>query len=536
MYSAYLIWLLLIPLILSLLVFAVRWLGRATRRVVEALHLICVTLVLVLSLVVVQGVLVQGTVIALGNWLHVDSLGAIFVLIVGLVGFLVGLYSISYIRNDLETGEFDNAKMSIYYGLFSLFLFTMLLVVTSNNIIMMWVAVEATTLGSAFLVGIYGKRSSLEAAWKYIVICTVGIGFGLYGTILVYADAVNVMQEPRLAALWTEIVKNAQALDPALLKLSFVFVLIGFGTKAGLFPMHAWLPDAYTEAPSPVTALLSAVLLNCSLFVIFRFSTITNLGIGPAFSQTLFLVFGTLSVGAAVFFMFMQRDIKRLLAYSSMENAGLIILAFGLGGPAGIAAGLLQLLNQSLVKALLFCTSGNILIKYRSWNLDKVRGMLQVAPVTSLILIAGALALVGAPPFNIFVSKFLIISTGMQVGYAWLMIICLILLMVAFTAFFRVIGSAVFGDKPEGVARGDVRAFSLVAPLAILLIMILILGLYMPPQLATLLNGATNVAMTGNSTSQVAGASFWQSSPALPTGLIQAEAFFAPLANLLPWK
>jgi hydrogenase-4 component F len=536
MYSTYLIWLLLIPLILSILAFAARLVGGASRGLIEILHLICVTLVLVLSLVVVQGVLVQGTVVALGNWLHVDSLGAIFVLIVGVVGFLVGLYSISYIRNDLETGELDNPRMSLYYGLFSLFLFTMLLVVTANNIIMMWVAVEATTLGSAFLVGIYGKRSSLEAAWKYIVICTVGIAFGLYGTILVYADSVNFIQEPRLAALWTEIVKNAQALDPTLLKLSFVFILIGFGTKAGLFPMHAWLPDAYTEAPSPVTALLSAVLLNCSLFVIFRFATITNQGIGPAFTQTLFLVFGTLSVGAGVFFMFMQRDIKRLLAYSSMENAGLIILAFGLGGPAGIAAGLLQLLNQSLVKALLFCTSGNILIKYRSWNLDKVRGMLQVAPVTSFMLIAGAAALVGAPPFNIFISKFLIISTGMQVGYAWLMILCIILLMVVFTAYFRVIGSAVFGDKPEGVAKGDVRAFSLVAPLAILLVMILILGLYLPPQLITLLNGATGIAMTGNPTSQVTANSFWQSSPALPSGLIQARAFFVPLANLLTGK
>ena len=535
MYSTYLIWLLLIPLILSLLAFATRWLGKATRRVVEILHLVCVTLVLVLSLVVVQGVLVQGVVVALGNWLHVDSLGAIFVLIVGVVGFLVGLYSISYIRNDLETGEFDNNKLTIFYGLFSLFLFTMLLVVTANNIIMMWVAVEATTLGSAFLVGIYGKRSSLEAAWKYIVICTVGIGFGLYGTILVYADAVNVLQEPRLAALWTEIVKNAQALDPTLMKMAFVFVLIGFGTKAGLFPMHGWLPDAYTEAPSPVTAMLSAVLLNCSLLVIFRFATIVNGCIGPAFTQTLFLVFGTLSLGAGVFFMFMQRDIKRLLAYSSMENAGLIILAFGIGGPAGIAAGLLQLLNQSLVKALMFCTSGNILIKYRSWNLDKVRGMLQIAPVTSLLLICGMLALVGAPPFNIFISKLLIISAGLQVGYVWLMILCLLLLMVVFTAFFRVLGSAVFGDHPEGIAKGDVNILAL-APLAILLVIILVLGIYIPPQLITLLNGATGVAMTGDPASQVAGASFWQNSPALSTGLTQAKAFFAPLANLLPWK
>ena len=226
-----------------------------------------------------------------------------------------------------------NHRLSFYYGLFSLFLFTMLLVVTSNNIIMMWVAVEATTLGSAFLVGIYGQRSSLEAAWKYVIICTVGVAFGLYGTILVYSDAVNFLQEPGAAVLWTEIVQNAKALDPTLLKLAFVFVLIGFGTKAGIFPMHAWLPDAHSEAPSPVSALLSAVLLNCALLVVIRFSIILNQGIGPDFTQNIFLVFGALSVAASALFMFVQRDIKRLLAYSSVENIGLIVLGFGIGRP-----------------------------------------------------------------------------------------------------------------------------------------------------------------------------------------------------------
>ena len=260
------------------------------------------------------------------------------------------------------------------------------------------------------------------------------------------------MQVPGTAVLWTEILKNAKALDPSLLKMSFVFVLIGFGTKAGLFPMHAWLPDAHSEAPSPVSAMLSAVLLNCALLVIFRFAIITNLVIGPAFTQTLFLIFGTLSVAAAAFFMFVQRDIKRLLAYSSMENIGLMVLAFGLGGPVGIFAGLLHALNHSLVKALMFCTTGNILIKYRSRNLDQVKGMLQAIPATSVLLFLGALALVGTPPFNIFLSKFLIITSGLQ-NYIWLMLLCLLLLAVVFAAFFRVISSTLFGEKPEGMAE-----------------------------------------------------------------------------------
>ncbi len=533
MQTVYLIWLLLIPLILSLVAFAARWLGRSARQVVEVIHLVSVTAVLGLCLVTVKDVLQTGVVFSLNNWFHVDAMGAIFLFIIGLVGFLAGLYSIGYVRHDLETGEFDDNKLCNYYGLFSLFLFTMLLVVTSNNIIMMWVAVEATTLGSAFLVGIYGHYSSLEAAWKYVIICTVGVAFGLYGTVLIYSDAVNVMQTPGSAVLWTEIVKYAKSFDPALLKMAFVFVMVGFGTKAGLFPMHAWLPDAHSEAPSPVSALLSGVLLNCALFIIVRFSIITNLAIGPQFSQTLFLIFGTISVAAAAFFMFVQRDIKRMLAYSSMENIGLVVLAFGLGGPAGIFAGLLQALNHSLVKSLMFCTTGNILIKYRSRSLDQVRGMLQTIPVTSLLLMCGAFALVGVPPFNIFVSKFFIITTGLGYGHIWLMALTLILLMVVFAAFFRVITSAVFGEKPEGMAKGEFSWLTL-APIAVLLILMIVLGLYIPPQLGELLNEATGVAMTGAPTAMTPGTGLLQGLPGMAAGLAQTKAFLAAFSSLWP--
>ena len=516
--TTYLIWLLLIPLVFSLVSFTARWLGRIGRILVEVAHLVSVTLVLILSLLTVGAVLDSGSIFGLGNWLHVDALSAVFLLIIGVVDFLVGIYSIGYTRHELQTGEFDDNKLSTYYGLFNLFVFTMLLVVTANNIIIMWVAVEATTLGSAFLVGIYGHRSSLEAAWKYIIICTMGVAFGLYGTVLVYSDAFNVMQVPGSAVLWTEIIKNTQSLDPTLIKMAFVFVLVGFGTKAGLFPMHAWLPDAHSEAPSPISAMLSGVLLNCALLVIFRFATISNLVLGPAFAQTIFLFFGMISVTFAAFFMYMQRDIKRLLAYSSMENIGLIVLAFGIGGPAGIFAGLLQAINHSLVKSLMFCTSGNILIKYRSRNLDQVKAMLQVIPVSGVLMMVGALALVGIPPFNIFLSKFFIIATGLGAGYNWLMILCLLLLTVVFAAFFRVISSALFGEKPDSVEKGEANWLTLI-PGAVLVILILVLGLYIPSQLMTLLNEASYLAITGDSSQQVA---------------MSMKDFLLPLAHLLP--
>lgn len=501
METPFLLLLLLVPLSFSILAFFGRWFGRFSRLVIELGQVTCVSLVLVLALVNVTNVLKNESVFSLNGWLYVDSLGALFLFVVGLVGFLAGIYSIGYTRHDLESGEMDILKFSTYYSLFSLFLFTMLLVVTSNNIILMWAAVEATTLGSAFLVGIYGHHSSLEAAWKYVIICTVGVAFGLYGTILIYSDAANVLQEPALAAFWTEIIKGATLFDPALLKMAFIFVLVGFGTKAGLFPMHAWLPDAHSEAPSPVSALLSAVLLNCALFTIIRFSIITNIGIGPHFTQSLFLVFGTISVTAAAFFMFKQHDIKRLLAYSSMENIGLIVLAFGIGGPVGIFAGLLQVLNHSLAKALMFCTSGNILIKYHSREFSQIKGMLKVIPISSFFLIVGALALVGSPPFNIFISKFFIITSGFSSGYIWLMLFCLLLLTVVFATFFRAISAAVNGEKPEGILKGEFNWLTL-APGFVLVLLILLLGVYLPPQLMALINGATVIMNGGNLASQ----------------------------------
>lgn len=493
MYTQILAWLLLTPLILSLVAFGMRWVGKYSMRWVEIIHLVSITAVLILGLWVVQGVLVQGSVVAMNDWLHVDALGAVFLLIVSVVSFLVGLYSIGYIRHDVQSGELSEPQVVFYYALLNLFLFTMLLVVTANNIIMMWVAVEATTLGSAFLVGIYNHRSSLEAAWKYVIICTVGVAFGLYGTILVYSDAVNFLQVPGAAILWTEIVKNASALDPTLLKLAFVFVLIGFGTKAGIFPMHAWLPDAHSEAPSPVSALLSGVLLNCALLVVIRFTIILNHCVGPDFSRFIFLIFGALSIVAASLFMYVQTDIKRLLAYSSVENIGLILLGFGVAGPFGILAALLHAVNHSLVKAFMFCTTGNVMMKYHTREIRKIKGLIQAAPVTGVLLLVGGLALVGSPPFNIFISKFGIISAGIGSKYFWLMLICLLALAVVFAAFLKVISSTVFGTADEGTKPGEFSA-ALIAPLAVLCVLILVLGLYLPPSLADLLNQAAAVA------------------------------------------
>ncbi|MTI14542.1 hydrogenase 4 subunit F [Sansalvadorimonas verongulae] len=412
------------------------------------------------------------------KWLYLDGLGALVLGVLSLVALVTGFYSIGYIGKEHRDGHLSGRQVALYYGLFNLFVSTMALAILSNNVIMMWVGIEATTLSSVFLVGFYCKRSSLEGAWKYIIICSVGVAFGLFGSILTFANATEVMAHPANAILWTEIRNNAGLLDPTLMRLAFVFALIGFGTKTGLFPMHAWLPDAHSEAPSPVSALLSAGLLNCALLVILRYYILTVKVLGPQFPQYLMLAFGILSVGVAAFFIFSQRDIKRKLAYSSMENMGLMTLAVGLG-PVGAIAAMFHMINHSMVKALMFCGSGNIVLKYGSRDMGTVKGLFRTAPVTGLIVGAGILALSGVPPFSMFLSEFMIITAGISSGHVLFTVILLLLLTVVLAGLVKVVAECVLGDTPEGITKGEISTMT-VAPLALLLVGVLAMGVYIP--------------------------------------------------------
>ncbi|MEQ4512356.1 hydrogenase 4 subunit F [Dickeya zeae] len=486
-----------VPFVVALLAFACRFTGTAARSLVSLIHLAGISALLLVALLVVWTVYQQGELLAAHRWLHLDSLSALFLAILGVIGFLTGLYSMGYMRHEVDSGEVSVTTLCHYYGFFHLFLFTMLLVITSNNLILMWAAIEATTLSSAFLVGLYGQRSSLEAAWKYIIICTVGVAFGLYGTVLVYANAANVMAEPGNAIFWTEVLKHAGELDSTLMHLAFIFILIGFGTKTGLFPMHAWLPDAHSEAPSPTSALLSAVLLNCALLVIVRYTILISAAIGPEFPQRLLLVFGLLSVAVAAFLILVQRDMKRLLAYSSVENMGLIAVALGIGGPLGILAALLHTLNHSLAKTLLFCGSGNVLLKYGTRDMDAVKGILRVAPITGALLAGGALALGGMPPFNVFLSEFMTVTAGIHAGHLPLVLVLLVLLTVVLAGLVRMIATSVLGSKPEAVSKGELGWLT-TAPMLILLVLMLVMGTRIPQPVTHLLERATAIVLNGN--------------------------------------
>lgn len=481
------------PLLASLLIFACRLSGRGG-RLATALHVVGCVALLLASFDAVFNVYQQGDLLAGGQWFHLDSLGALFLAILGIVGFICGWHSLGYMGHELKSGEITEATLINYYGFFHLFLFTMLLVVTSNNLILMWAAIEATTLASAFLVGVYGKRTSLEAAWKYIIICTVGVAFGLYGTVLVYSNAASVMNNPHDAIFWTYVLAHADLLDNTLMHLAFVFILIGFGTKTGLFPMHAWLPDAHSEAASPTSALLSAVLLNCALLVIIRYMILISAAIGPDFTHNLLIIFGLLSVAVAAFLILVQRDMKRLLAYSSMENMGLIAFAIGIGGPLGVLAAMLHTLNHSLAKTLLFCGSGNVLLKYGSRDMNTVSGVLRATPLTGALMAGGALALGGVPPFNVFLSEFMTVVAGMRDHHPALIVLLLILLTIVLAGLVRMIMKSVLGPVPENIKKGELGWLT-TAPMLVLIVMMLVMGTAVPTQVNQLLQRASVVVL-----------------------------------------
>lgn len=328
-YSMLLLVLLGCPLAAALLI-AVLPAKSTPRGAYETLHVLSLAGVAVAGLTLVVAAFAGSDIFALGEWFHLDGLSALFLGLIAVIAPCTGVYSLPYVAHDVAEGKLGPSQVKQYYAFFSLFVFSMILAVTSNNIIMMWVSVEATTLSTVFLVGVYRTKLALEAAWKYVIVCTAGVAFGLFGTLLVYANAADIMADPHQAVFWTAILPNAPFMDRSLMMIAFVFAAIGFGTKAGLFPMHTWLPDAHSEAPSPVSALLSGVLLKCAILIVLRFYILTAANVGATFPQTVMMILGVLSVCYAAFEVYKQNDLKRKLAYSSCENVALVVVIMAL--------------------------------------------------------------------------------------------------------------------------------------------------------------------------------------------------------------
>lgn len=471
----------------------------ASRVVFELCHLVSAVVVLAGSVLVALPVFTAGGEIwALDPWFHVDALGALFVLIIGLIGFCIAVYSVGLVRQLTDDGKYGPSQVKQYYAFYSLFLFTMLLAATTNNIIIMWAAIEATTLASALLVALKNTHHALEATWKYIMVCTAGVAFGLFGTLLIYANAADVITDPHMAAFISGIMPEADKLDPAIVRLAFAFIVIGFGTKAEVFPMHTWMPDTLSQAPGSISALLSGVVLKCSMLIIIRFDMLASRAIGGDFPHLLLLIVGVCSIVFSSFALFAQKDIKRKLAYSSCENAGVIMLCLGIGGPLGIAAALLHSMFHGLAKSLCFCLTENVEHTFGTRDLTQIKGIVERAPITAALMVVGFLALAGFPPFAMFISEFMTFVAAFAAGSPWwLVVIVALALTVAISGLTRVVITSVFGKtlhEPVDTEHRESSAWMLV-PEIVLAVCIAWFGIATPAPIVRGVENAVSIVL-----------------------------------------
>jgi hydrogenase-4 component F len=414
--------------------------------------------------------------------LRADSLSALLMACVAGVATLALFFSPGLGRES----PYDGAQLRRYHVFVNLFIFAMLLAVSANNVGIMWIAVEATTIFSAMVIPLALTKASVEASWKYILISSVGITLAFAGTVLAYFDFVALSGRTENALNWPVLLSAAPHLHPEVMRLAFVFILVGFGTKAGIAPMHTWLPDAHSEAPSPLSAMMSGVLLAVALYAITRWKVVVDATLGPAFSNQLLLLMGLFSLLVAAFSLVLQRNYKRMLAYSSIEHTGLICIGLGLG-PLGVFAAFLHLLCHTAAKSMLFILSGEVLHHYRSSELDRVSGLLKVMPWTGALFMGGILAIVGLPPFGMFISEFALIRAGFAAGRPGLMATVLALLAVAFVALLRHSNRMLYGTPPEGITMGESGSWR-IAPLFLSAVVLVVLGLTLPAPLELLLN------------------------------------------------
>jgi hydrogenase-4 component F len=438
------------------------------------------------------GMFVAGAVLQFGSYssnayFSLDSLSALILLTTLTVGLFASFYSIGYLRAEFAKQIIGLSRVKQFFILLELFIGTMVLAITTSNPIIMWTAIEATTLATVFLISFYNKPSSTEAAWKYLIINSIGLLIGFFGTILYFTAFGS--DHPEIAT-WQSLLTNASHLNPLIAKIAFIFTFIGFGTKVGLAPMHTWLPDAHSKAPAPISALLSGALLNVALLSIIRFKILTDASIGPSFTRSVMMFFGAASLFIAAFIILTQKNYKRLMAYSSIEHMGVAVMGFGFGG-LGIFFALLHLIYHSLSKSLLFFTAGNLFLKFSTTKIIKVKGILSVLPVSGVILLVGFLAITGVPPFGIFITEWNILSAGIvnHPIYAFILLTCLTL---TFAGFFRHIVGMIFGQAPDEVAKGESNSWTLVSPV-ILAGLLLGLSFYLPAPLRTLITNAAGI-------------------------------------------
>jgi len=410
-----------------------------------------------------------------GAYLFVDDLNIVFVVLSTFIGFTTSVYSASYIGHEIDKGKLSSVNVRFYHAMYQVLMFAMNLALLADNIGLMWVAIEIATLTTVLMVGIYRTRDALEAAWKYFILGSVGIALALFGTILVYMSAEPVLGQGYDAMVWTSLMEQSSRFSPRLLNVAFVFLMLGYGTKVGLAPMHAWLPDAHAEGPTPISAVLSGLLLNVALYAVLRFKMLLAANSAAITPGPLMITLGLLSLLFAAFMLYGRDDVKRLFAYSSIEHMGVIVFAFGMGGPLANFAGLLHMTMHSLTKSAIFFAVGHIAQVKGTQRISDIRGLTQSHPLLGWGLIVGVMAIVGLPPLGVFMSEFLVVTSTFA-RQPLLAIPLVVGLLVALGALLMRLIELAFGEPSH--SEGEVEAS--VVPLFAHLALVLTAGLYLP--------------------------------------------------------
>ena len=466
---------LVIPAIAAVLLAALPGYQMTARLNVLATFL---TLITALSLYVVEP--------TSGPYLLVDDLNKVFIVLTTFVGFTTSVFSASYIGHEIEIGRLTPKFVRFYHAMYQVLMFAMNLALVANNIGLMWVAIETATLTTMLMVGIYRTHEALEAAWKYFILGSVGIALALFGTILVYMAARPVIGEGADAMIWSILITRAAQFDPALLNVAFIFLLLGYGTKVGLAPLHAWLPDAHAEGPTPISAVLSGLLLNVALYALLRFKMLLALNPAAIAPGPLMVIMGLISCVFAAFMLYRRRDIKRMFAYSSIEHMGIIVFAFGMGGALANFAGLLHMTMHSLTKSAIFFAVGHIAQVKGTQKIADMGGLTVTNPVLGWGLVLGVVAIAGLPPLGIFMSEFLVVSSTFA-REPWLAIILVLGILVALGGLFLRLNAIAFGAPRGPTAKAQASYVPMFAHLAL----VFMAGIYLP---APLVKGFENVA------------------------------------------
>ncbi len=468
------------------------------RGAMEAANLAAFAGALLVAARLAVTVLADGPLTVWNGFLYADALSALVVFLTALVALFCGVYAVGHLRQDESEETVAFQKLRKYYVLTPLFVFTMLLVALANNLGLMWVALEGTTLASLFLITFYDQKTSLEAAWKYAIIGGAGLALALLGTILTYYAASRMLGTETVSSLnWSVLATRAELLDKTTMRLAFILVLLGYGTKAGIVPMHTWKPDAYGEAPVPAAAMLASATLNCALYGLARFYVLTAKCLGAGFPSRLLILFGLLSMGVSVPFVLVQRSFRRLMAYHTIDHAGIMVLGLGFGGTLGTLGMLLHMTYHTVTKALLFLCAGNVQQHFKTDLFRRIKGgVIHVMPLTGFVFLMTTLAIIGLPPFSLFQSEFTILSAGLAGGHVAPAALFIGFGVAIFAGALLHIGKLVLGPS-NGASPAGARPWRDSA-LVVLGVVILVMGFWLPGPLYQLIQAGARVLGGGS--------------------------------------